>query len=188
MEYGVQRTLKRAGIAIGGIILSGCTQGNFLTPRASVSNAGLNTLMSENSPSLSGDGRLLVFTSNREGSENIYLYDLEIRRFIDLPRLNRDDWAMASPTISANGRFIVFLSNALGRSDVFLYDRETQQVENISNRLPGDVRNPTVSADGRFIAFESNGAGQWDIEIYDRGAATTTPVPPAAPASPRPQS
>lgn len=185
MEDIVRQVRQKAGVAIVGILLTSCGQGNFLTPRATISNAGLNTLMSENSPSLSGDGRLLVFTSNREGSENIYLYDLEARRFIDLPRLNRDDWAMASPTISANGRFIVFLSNALGRSDVFLYDRETQQIENISNRLPGDVRNPTVSADGRFIAFESNGAGQWDIEIYDRGdAATTPPAPPETPILP----
>ncbi len=185
MGDAVQQVFQRAGVAIVGIVLAGCGQGTFLTPRATISNAGLNTLMSENSPSLSGDGRLLVFTSNREGSENIYLYDLETRRFIDLPRLNRDDWAMASPTISANGRFIVFLSNALGRSDVFLYDRETQQIENISNRLPGDVRNPTVSADGRFIAFESNGAGQWDIEIFDRGVAAIPPAPsePAAPSS-----
>lgn len=174
-----QFTWRSLAVGTISVILAGCTPGNYLTPRASISNSGLNTLMSENSPSFNSDGRLLVFSSNREGSENIYLFDLETRQMLDLPQLNRDDWSFSEPDISDDGRYIVYLSNALGRSDVYLYDRQTRQQENISNRLPGDVRNPSISGNGRFITFESNGAGQWDIEIYDRGApeAIATPSP-----------
>ncbi|MEN9222744.1 MAG: biopolymer transporter Tol [Thermostichus sp. BF3_bins_97] len=172
------------GLCLAGLslLLLGCTPEGFRTPRPSLTNSGLNSIFPDGDPAFSGDGRYLVFSSARSGSQDIFLYDTQERRLVELPGLNSSDVATTSPDISADGRFIVYVSNALGKSEIFLYDRQTRNVQNISSRVAGDVRNPTISGDGRFIAFESNGRGQWNIEIFDRGpAASARPTTPASP-------
>lgn len=171
-------------ILIATVALAGCVPAGFQTPRPSLTNDGLNSVYPDQNPSFSGDGRYLVFSSARNGNEAIYLYDTQSRRLIDLPNLNSSDVAASAPDISSDGRYIVYISNALGKSEVFFYDRETTSVQNISSRIPGDVRHPTISGDGRYIAFESNGLGQWHIEIFDRGATATPPDPVATPVPP----
>ncbi|MEO0853179.1 MAG: biopolymer transporter [Cyanobacteria bacterium J06648_11] len=169
------RSLVRGSLILLGALAAGCTQNPFQTPQASLTNEGLNSLFPDSDPSLSADGRLIAFSSFRQGTSNVYLYDRVRREIIDLPRLNADEFAASDPDISADGRYLVYLSTASGRTDVYLYDRETRAIENISRSLAGDVRNPSISPDGRYISFENNDSGQWDIEIYDRGAALTQP-------------
>ncbi len=171
-------------MALSAVLLgSSCTPSGFQTPRPSLSNAGLNSVFPDQEPSFSGDGRYIVFSSARQGSQAIYLYEVEGNRLVDLPGLNANEVAATMPDISDDGRYIVYVSNALGKSDIFLYDRRSAQVRNISNRIPGDVRNPTISGDGRLIAFESNGLGQWNIEIFDRGEEDLVDEPTPAPRS-----
>ncbi len=179
-------TRWRGGLCLAGLslVLLGCAPAGFRTPRPSLTNSGLNSIFPDGEPAFSGDGRYLVFSSARSGSQDIFLYDTVERRLVDLPGLNSSDVATTSPDISADGRYIVYVSNALGKSEIFLYDRQTRNVQNISSRVAGDVRNPTISGDGRFIAFESNGQGQWHIEIFDRGPAASTRLTP--PSSPNP--
>ncbi|WP_017328166.1 TolB family protein [Synechococcus sp. PCC 7336] len=157
-----------SAIVAASVVLWGCGPGQFQTPRPTVGGQGLNSVFTDSAPALSADGRYVVFSSSRVGSDNIYLYDRQARRLLELPRLNSEEDSATSPDISADGRYIVYVSSELGKSEVFLYDRETRVRENISRRRPGDVRNPTISPDGRYIAFETNGQGQWDIEIFDR--------------------
>ncbi|MEN9226929.1 MAG: biopolymer transporter Tol [Thermostichus sp. HHBFW_bins_43] len=179
-------TRRSGSLCLAGLslLLLGCSPEGFRTPRPSLTNSGLNSIFPDGEPAFSGDGRYLVFSSARSGSQDIFLYDTQERRLIELPGLNSSDVAATSPDISADGRFIVYVSNALGKSEIFLYDRQTRNVQNISSRVAGDVRNPTISGDGRFIAFESNGRGQWNIEIFDRGpAASTRSTPPSSPDS-----
>ncbi|MFS8871669.1 biopolymer transporter [Synechococcus sp. R50.1] len=180
--FGAARWARKLGLAGLSLVLLGCSPAGFRTPRPSLTNSGLNSIFPDGEPAFNGDGRYLVFSSARSGSQDIFLYDTVERRLVDLPGLNSSDVAATSPDISADGRYIVYVSNALGKSEIFLYDRETRRIENISSRVPGDVRNPTISGDGRFIAFESNGQGQWHIEIFDRGpAASTRPTSPSSP-------
>lgn len=173
MSWG--RSLVRASLVIVGALAAGCTQNPFQTPQASLTNDGLNSLFPDSDPALSANGRLIAFSSSRQGTTNVYLYDRVRRELLDLPRLNADEFAASDPDISADGRYLVYLSTASGRSDVYFYDREMRTIENISRTLAGDVRNPSISPDGRYISFENNDSGQWDIEIYDRGAALTQP-------------
>jgi Tol biopolymer transport system component len=151
------------------LLLGGCVPDGFRTPKPSLSNNSLNSVFPDQEPAFSEDGRLIVFSSARNGNQAVYLFDTFQERLIDLPNLNSNRIANSSPDISGDGRWIVYISNQLGKSEVFLYDRQTSRIENISGRIPGDVRNPTISGDGRFIAFESNGSGQWHVEIFDRG-------------------
>lgn len=172
-------------LLLGGV-LWGCAPGQFRTPRPSLTNRGVNSIFPDQYPSFSSNGRYLVFSSVRGGSEDVYLYDLQQRQLVELPGLNSEETVETEPSISADGRIIVYISNSLGKSEVFLYDRQSRRIENISSRRPGDVRSPAISADGRLIAYESNGSGQWDIELYDRSAGAAAPptVPPSTNSSP----
>ncbi|NES99322.1 MAG: TolB family protein [Sphaerospermopsis sp. SIO1G2] len=126
----------------------------------------LNSLASESNPQISG--RYVVFTTNRRGTQDIYMFDSITRRLIDLPGLNSFDSIADYPSASEDGRFIVFVASRQGLSAIFLYDRETQQLRNLTANLQAETRNPTISADGNRIAFEFNNNGQWDILLYNR--------------------
>jgi beta propeller repeat protein len=127
---------------------------------------GLNSLASELNPQISG--RYIVYTTNRRGSQDVYMFDTVTRNLVDLPRLNSFDTIADHPSVSEDGRFVVFVASRQGRSALFLYDRETQQSRNLTANLQAEVRNPTISADGSRIAFEYSNNGQWDILLYDR--------------------
>lgn len=113
-------------------------------------------------------GRYLILTSDRRGSQDVYLYDLQNRQILDLPGLNALDTIASRPGISANGNYIVFAATRKGKSGIYLYNRETRQLRNLTETLQAEVRNPTISADGNIIAFESAANGQWDIWFCDR--------------------
>ena len=175
--------------------LSGCRDPGFLTPPPQSLGASLNSLLADEEPRFSYDGRYLVFTSDRQAQRGVFLYDVQQRRLIDLPGLNQPTAIQDQPDISADGRYIVYISEERGKPNVFIYDRQNFQSEVITENILGEVRHPTISGNGRFVAFESNRSGQWDIEIYDRGSnvelslptSNSAPVQPTeAPASPTP--
>ncbi|NJM90374.1 MAG: TolB family protein [Hydrococcus sp. RU_2_2] len=110
----------------------------------------------------------IVFTSDRNGSQDIYLFDARTRRLIDLPGLNSLDEIASHPSISEDGRYVVFAGSRQGRTNIYLYDRETQQKRNLTDNLPAEVRNPSISADGSKVVYEIAKNGQWDIVVCDR--------------------
>lgn len=126
----------------------------------------LNSGASEQNPQISG--RFVVFSSDRRGSQDIYMFDTITRNLIDLPGLNSLDTIASHPSASSDGKYIVFAGSRQGRSDIFLFDRETRQLRNLTANLSTEVRNPTISADGTRIAFETTVNGQWDIWVYNR--------------------
>jgi Tol biopolymer transport system component len=126
----------------------------------------LNSLASELEPQISG--RYIVFTTDRRGSKNVYMFDTVTRNLVDLPGLNSFDTIASHPSVTQDGRYIVFLASREGRSSIFIYDRETRQSRNLTPSLQTEFRNPTISSDGSKIAFESSNNGQWDILLYDR--------------------
>lgn len=137
----------------------------------------LNSPFSEQSPRISG--RYLVFSSDRQGTQGIFLYDTVEQRLLELPGLNSLDLLASSPAISQDGRWIVFAGTRQERTGIYLYNRETRQLRNLTENLRAEVRNPTINADGSVIAFESSANGQWDILVYDRlGQPLNVPMNP----------
>jgi Tol biopolymer transport system component len=126
----------------------------------------LNSLASELNPQIAG--KYIVFTTDRRGSQDVYLFDRITGNLVDLPGLNSLDAIASHPSVSEDGRYVVFAASRQGRSAILLYDRETRQSRNLTTNLQAEVRNPTISADGTRIAFESTNNGQWDILVYDR--------------------
>jgi Tol biopolymer transport system component len=49
---------------------------------------GANTPLADYLPSLSPDGRYLVYTTDSAGGRDIRVYDVVAQRLIDLPKLN----------------------------------------------------------------------------------------------------
>lgn len=155
-------------------------------PTITVTASEFESRYNDEQPALSGDGQLLAFVSNRSGTRGIVLYDLKQRRFLDLPRLNRQDAIAESPSLSYSGRYLVYLASDRARPEVELYDRVTQRVSVLTAGYRGWVQNPSISPDGRFIAFETGIRGQWDIEVIDRGSniELDTPDPRRSPILP----
>jgi len=164
-------------IALAGLLSSCGGYPRLLSYPFDPGGRSLNSPASELSPQTTS--RYIVFTSDRFGSQDVYLFDAVNRSLIDLPGLNSFDVIASDPDVSENGRFIVFTASRQGRLGIFFYDRETRQLRNLTANLQAEVRNPTISADGSRIAFESSANGQWDILVYDRfGRPLNVPTAP----------
>ena len=162
----MKRSIFIPVLALTGL-LSGCAgYPRLLNYPFDPGGRSFNSSASELNPQISG--RYIVFSTDRQGSQDVYMFDMVTRNLIDLPGLNSLDAIASHPSASDDGRFIVFVASRQGRSAIFLYDRETRQSRNLTADLQAEVRNPTISADGSRISFESSFNGQWDIFVYDR--------------------
>lgn len=133
-------------------------------------------------PRLSGDGRILVFTSNRpdlvagdtNGRLDVFAYDRmdgSIRRVSVSAAGQQANGASDYPDVSIDGRVVVFASAASnlvpgdnnGRADIFVANLDTGAVERASlgsggaQATDGDTGlwRPAISGDGRFVLFDS---------------------------------
>lgn len=94
---------------------------------------GLNSRSRDVEPSISADGRLICFVSDRpgnKGARDIYLYDRQVNQLLDLPGLNSVAHEQM-PSISPDGRYIAFVSErraGAGERDIFIYDRITARL------------------------------------------------------------
>ncbi len=130
-------------------------------------------------PSVSGDGRFVVFASDRADlvpndhnvATDVFLLD-RATNLIERISISTDggnaDGRSNSPVLSDDGRYVVYASDATNlvsndnndATDVFLYDRETGITEIVSlstGGAQGDFSSglPDVSADGRYVTFTS---------------------------------
>lgn len=146
--------------------------------RVSVDSAGGEANANSCCPSLSADGRFVVFeslasnlvTGDRNELNDIFLHDRQtggtLRVSVDSSGLEAalDSY---SGVISADGRVVAYESYADnlapgdggGWVDIFLYDVATAQTTRITPG-PGiqpdrQSYRPTISADGRFVSFET---------------------------------
>ncbi|OCQ97678.1 hypothetical protein BCD64_06155 [Nostoc sp. MBR 210] len=140
----------------------------------------LNSRYTEEQPTLSGNGRFLAFVSNRNGSHQLLIYDLQQQTFVRTPGLNRPETISESPSLSYTGRYIVYLTSDQGRPVVALYDRAIQQSQILTPAYRGWVRSPGISPNGRYVVFETASRGQWDIEVLDRGPNIELDIPNGA--------
>ena len=134
---------------------------------------------SVHSPSISADGRYIVYRSiftfpEKDSKGGLFVYDrlsgfseqvCEKTPWAGNPEYYHMCW---QPSISADGRYIAYSSDSPGlidndnngTQDVFVYDRVNGMTERVSINSMGEQGNaeslnPKISADGQYIAFNS---------------------------------
>jgi TolB protein len=120
------------------------------------------------------DGKSIVFTSERNGSADLYRVAPDgtgIERLTDSPAY--DDQAAFSP----DGRQLVFVTTrAGGTADLWTMDLQTRRAKPLTSGPGGDFR-PSWSPDGQWIAFSSDRTsdlpfshGRWEhlhlVDLY----------------------
>ncbi len=106
----------------------------------------------EYNASFSNDGKWVVFTSNRNGSSDIYRIHPDgsgLEQLTNDPSF--DDQAVFSP----DGKKLAFVSSRTKQADIFIMDIATRKVTNLTNHPAGDFR-PAWSPDGQSIAFSTD--------------------------------
>ena len=98
------------------------------------------------------DHAQIVFASDRDGNEDIFVMDLDgtnVRNLTNDPSWDSD------PTWAPDGRRIAFVSNREGKRDIYVMDSNGRNVVNITNDPENSDYQPTWSPSGNRIAFTS---------------------------------
>ena len=104
-------------------------------------------------PSVSKDGTLMAFLSNRPGDAHIYTLDpRSVEK--DVTRVSYVGKFNATPRFSPDGKMIAFASWLDERFDIFRIDANRKNLVRLTKDF-GSNEDPTWSSDSQFIAFSS---------------------------------
>lgn len=154
------------------------------TTRVSVGYDGSQANGGSDQPSLSGDGRLVAFTSAATNivsgdvntNRDAFVYDRQTGTAVNVSVKTdgtQADLDSFTPELSADGRFVAYSSFADDliaddeneSSDIFVRDLQANTTERISEytghyEAEGDSVRPSISGGGRYVAFDSDA---WDL-------------------------
>ena len=98
-------------------------------------------------PTVCGDGRHIVFQSNRSRSRNLWRMDLDGG---NQKQLTEGNYVDSAPVCSPDGRSVVFMSGRSGTSAIWKVGIDGGAPVQLTNR-PSEL--PTISPDGKTIAY-----------------------------------
>ena len=99
-------------------------------------------------PSVSADGRYIVFQSNRTGAaRNIWRMDADGS---NVKQLTTGTYVDSSPACSPDGQSVVFMSERSGKSTIWKVGIDGGTPQQLTNRV---AQTPTISPDGNSIAY-----------------------------------
>jgi len=110
-------------------------------------------------PRLSPDESRLLFVSNRSGSDEIWVVDVDGR---NLERLTDVEGPAGQPSWSPDGRLIVFDLSMDGEGDLYVVPASGGAARPLVTG-PGHDARPEWSIDGEWIYFGSNRGGEFEI-------------------------
>jgi serine/threonine protein kinase/Tol biopolymer transport system component len=124
-------------------------------------------------PSVSSDGRYIVFQSNRSGRRNIWRMDIDGS---NLKQLTNSSYVDSSPVCSPDGNSVVFVSERSGKSSIWRIGIDGGSPVQVSDRL---AQLPSISPDGKLIAYfhtdeQSNNQPKLSIIPFEGGEPAKT--------------
>lgn len=122
-------------------------------------------------PSVTQDGSLMTFLSNRSGRAHIYTMD-PAQAEKDVKRISFVGQFNATPRFSPDGKEIVFSSWVYNSFDLYRISSEGNNLSRLTKNF-GSNEEPVYSPDGEFIVFTSKkqasrGRATQDIYIMNR--------------------
>ena len=131
-------------------------------------------------PAWSPDGTHLVFSSMRDGNEEIYVMDVQaaLQGTGDdgQQRLTDNQSSDTAPVWSPDGAHIVFASKRDGNYEIYVMDADGDNAQRLTTE-PALDSCPAWSPDGTRIAFSSRRGGNYEIYIMDADGGDVTPLP-----------
>ena len=101
----------------------------------------------DHEPSVSGDGRYVVFQSTRSGGRNIWRIDIDGS---NLKQLTEGNYVDSNPVCSPDGRSVIFVSKRSGTASIWkvgIDGGSPVQLTHVPSQLP------SISTDGKLIAY-----------------------------------
>jgi Tol biopolymer transport system component len=159
-----------------GLILPGRVQAqSFATVRVSVASDGTQADEVSYSPSLSGDGRFVAYTSlatnlimgDTNGMSDVFVFDRQLGTTVLVSVTNAGTYGNGHshyPSISFDGQHVAFVSTAHldinhpDQSGFFVRDLNSGITEWIAWLGEDCCFTPSLSSDGRYVAFNTDAA------------------------------
>jgi tol-pal system beta propeller repeat protein TolB len=129
------------------------------TPKLRESDRITKNSAIETEPALSPDGRYLALISDRTGSPQVYVRDMQRKK---MNRITETGKYNVSPSWSPDGKFIAYASKREGVSSIYRIDPKSKE-ENRVTPKGMNAESPTWSPDGSMIAFSGKKGGDWKI-------------------------
>ena len=97
----------------------------------------------------------ILFTSNRNGTEDIFVMDVDGANVTPLIATSGAD---RQPALAPNGRQLLFSTNKDGNWEIYFANSDGTKLTNITNHSANDLH-PIWSPDGTQFTFESDRSG-----------------------------
>ncbi len=125
----------------------------------------------EHQPRISPDGRTIVFTSDRDGKDNLWLMDADGANRRQLTRL--DETLPTNPAWMPDGQWIVVKrhvrsTRSVGGGEIWLYHIEGGSGLKLKDRtsFTSDQNEPFPSPDGRWVYYAHSGPFDYNRNVY----------------------
>jgi Tol biopolymer transport system component len=121
----------------------------------------ISSTRDDTNPQISSDGRKVVFSSNRSGSDEIWICDQDGSNLMPLTSFGKGQ--TASPRWSPDSRWVSFDSNHQdGQFEVYVMEVGGGQPRRLTSHPAVDAV-PSWSRDGKWIYFGSNRSGSYQV-------------------------
>ncbi len=129
----------------------------------------------DDSPSVSFNGKKVAFRSFRDGPSQIFVYTRATQSVMNVSQggMGISD---SQPEVSPDGRFVAFRTNRDGDREIYLVNLQSLQLTNISTSPGSNDEKPSFNSDGTSIFYASDRTGNGDIYRYDLATQMTTQV------------
>lgn len=114
------------------------------------------------SPALSPDGQKVAFSMEKNGSTDLYLFDIPSRSIL---RLTNQVGIDTSPSFSPDGRYLAFNSDRGGNQQIYVMDLKNRGSTKRVSFGDGRYATPRWSPKGDHIAFTKMKNGRFSIGV-----------------------